>query len=147
MVFATGDLVPNVFLCVRILRVNWRGSDRESSPPHKNQFSGDPPLPVARLTPATGHRVIFFAGVWGQSCIFFESVSAKKVRTDPDARPMFFSTNGASDGNRPAGQNRFADRSTLADRNSKLAGRNNPDMPAGVDSCQSRFSEEYDLLA
>ena len=23
------------------------------------EFSGDPPLPVARLTPATGHRVIF----------------------------------------------------------------------------------------
>jgi hypothetical protein len=23
------------------------------------KFSGDPPLPVARLTPATGHREIF----------------------------------------------------------------------------------------
>src|SRR6266571_715204 len=63
------------------------------------------------------------------------------------ATGLFFSTNDASDGNRLAGQNRCAGQSTLADHNTP-ASRNKPqgqpDMPAGADSCRSKFSEEYD---
>jgi len=43
-----------------------------------NQFGGDPPLPVVRLTPATGHRVIF--------CM---SEKILLVDDDPAVRRMF----------------------------------------------------------
>ena len=41
---------------------NWRAAwleQRLGWPVLKKRFCGDPPLPVARLTPATGHRVFF----------------------------------------------------------------------------------------
>src|SRR6266403_2229966 len=66
------------------------------------------------------------------------------------ATGLFFLTNCASDGNRLAGQNRCEGQSILADRNNLVLRnkqKDQPDMPAGADSCRSRSDGECDLPA
>jgi len=43
------------------------------------RFSGDPPLPVARLTPATGHRVIFFVPTTTTILVCDEDASVRRM--------------------------------------------------------------------
>ena len=97
------DPAPPMFVST-----NWAGQDRtEDSPPLKadcsswhflfvanqgNMEAND--RPVVELRSFSSIR-FSDGGRRGQSCIFFESVLAKKVRTDPDDRrhrPITFST-------------------------------------------------------